>query len=262
MLGNIFFTLLAGHETTGGTLGFIFLLMAIYPEYQQRMQKELDGQLGGRPTSEWTLEKDYAPLEQGYVGAIQKEVLYIFHPASFIMRKALRPVTLVDSRGQPHQIPENTLTLINNAAAARNPRNWDKPKVSAQKSAALSDSPALYFNPGRWLGAINNSNSSKTKNQDLATWEAFGAGGRLCPGRGFAQVELTSAMATLFKTYSLELVVHENIKRECDGNDKLAWEKTQDNAIKMLYDDIEANISIGIYKDIPIRIVKRTDKLA
>jgi cytochrome P450 len=33
VLGNIFFTLLAGHETTGGTLGFIFLLMEIYLEY-------------------------------------------------------------------------------------------------------------------------------------------------------------------------------------------------------------------------------------
>lgn len=258
MLGDIFFTLLAGHETTGGTLGFIFLLMAIYPEYQQRMQNELDDQLGGRPRNEWTLEKDYVPLEQGYVGAIQKEVLYIFHPASFIMRKALRPVTLVDSRGQPHQIPENTLTLINNAAAARNPRNWDKPKVPAERSAALSDSPALYFHPDRWLGAINNSKRSTTKNQDLVTWVPFGAGGRLCPGRGFAQVELTSSMATLFKTYSLELVVQEDTQRECGGNNKLAWQRTRDKAIKMLYDDMEANISIGIYKDIPIRIVKRT----
>ena len=96
-MGNIFFTLLAGHETTGGTLGFIFLLLAIYPECQQRMQKELDDQLGGRRMDEWTLEKDYAALEQGYVGAIQKEVLYIFNPASFIMRKTLGLVTIVDS---------------------------------------------------------------------------------------------------------------------------------------------------------------------
>jgi cytochrome P450 len=99
VLGNIFFTLLAGHETTRGTLGFIFLLMAIYPEYQQRMQKELDEQLGERPMHEWTLEKDYPALEQGYFGAIPKEVLHVFNPASFILRKALRPVTLVNSQG-------------------------------------------------------------------------------------------------------------------------------------------------------------------
>lgn len=89
LLGNIF-TLLARHEATGGTLGFIFLLMAIYPEYQQRMQKELDDQLGSRPMNEWILEKDYPALEQDYVGVIQKEVLYVFNPASFILRKAVR----------------------------------------------------------------------------------------------------------------------------------------------------------------------------
>ncbi|KAH8653178.1 cytochrome P450 [Tricladium varicosporioides] len=256
VLGNIFFTLLAGHETTGGTLGFIFLLMAIYPEYQQRVQRELDDQLGGRPMHEWTLEKDYTVLEQGYVGAIQKEVLYVFNPASFIMRKALKPITLVDSHGQSHQIPENTLTLINNAGAARNPNNWDRPKVPLERSTALSDSPALYINPERWLNGYDN---SKSKNPDIASWTAFGAGGRICPGKGFAQVELTSAMATLFKFYSLELVVAEKTKHECNDNEQVAWERTRDMAIKMMYDDIEANITIGIHKDIPIRIFRRTN---
>lgn len=257
-MGDIFLTLLAGHETTGGTLGFIYLLMAIYPEYQQRMQKELDDQLGTRPVNEWTLEKDYQILRQGYVGAIQKEVLYVYNPASFTMRKALKPVTLVDSHGRPHHIPENTLALINNAGAARNPNNWDRPKVPAERSAALSDSPALYINPDRWLTEVNEDDDSRSNNHDRATWTAFGAGARACPGKEFANVELISAMATLFKFYSLELVVEKKTKDECNGDEKLAWGKTRDKAIKMLYDDIEANISIGIYKEIPIRIFKRT----
>ena len=58
------------------------------------MQKELDELM-----NEWTLEKDYPALKQGYFGAIQKEVLYMFNPASFILRKALRPDTLVNSEG-------------------------------------------------------------------------------------------------------------------------------------------------------------------
>lgn len=253
MLGNIFFTLLAGHETTGGTLGFIYLLLAIYPEYQQRMQKELDEQLGGRPANEWTLEKDYRALERGFLGAIQKEVLYVFNPASFMMRKALKPITLVDSQGTHHHIPENTLALIDNAGAARNPRNWNRTEVSAERSAALSDSPALYIDPDRWLKAEDEGDNS------LVTWTAFGAGGRVCPGKEFAKVELTAAMATLFKSYSLELVVEAKTVADCKGDKDLAWEKTRDKAIKMLYDNMEANITIGIHKDLPIRIVKRTD---
>ncbi|CAG8972742.1 hypothetical protein HYALB_00006833 [Hymenoscyphus albidus] len=205
VLGNIFFSLLAGHETNGGTLGFIYLLMAIYPEYQQRMQKELDNQLGTRPASEWTLENDYPVLKRGFLGAIQKEVLYVFNPASFIMRKALNPVTLVDSH-------------------------------------------ALYIDPERWLDE---------NDQDLATATSFGAGGRVCPGKEFANVELTASMTTLFKSYSMELVVEKNTVDECGGDEKLAWKQTRDKAIKMIYDDLEANITIGIHKDIRTRIVKR-----
>lgn len=135
----------------------------------------------------------------------------------------------------------------------------DKPKVPTQRSAALSDSPALYINADRWLEVTDKSNNSKSNSQDFATWMAFGAGERACPGKGFAQVELTSAMATLFKTYSLELVVEKKTKDECKGNEKLAWERTLDKAIKMLYDDIEASITIGVHKGILIRIVKRTN---
>jgi hypothetical protein len=64
-------------------------------------------------------------------------------------------------------------------------------------------------------------------------------------------------MATLLKTYSLELVVDEKTTQKCKGNEKLAWEKTRDKVIKMLYDDIEANVNIGVHKEIPIRIIKR-----
>ena len=120
-LGNIFFTLLAGHETSGSTMGFIFVLLTAYPEYQKRVQEQLDKQPDGRPKSEWTVEKDYQELQKGYLGAVQKEVLYIYNPGSFLMRATVEPVTIVDSLRQSHVLPENTLTLINNAAAARNP---------------------------------------------------------------------------------------------------------------------------------------------
>ncbi|TVY87270.1 Cytochrome P450, partial [Lachnellula willkommii] len=183
VLGDIFFTLLAGHEANGGTLGFIYLLMAKYPEHQKRCKRSWTTNLvGGR---------------HGYVGAIQKEALYVFNPASFIMRKALAPVTLVDSYG-----------------GAQNPKNWDRPKVPAERSAALSDSPALYINPDRWLDEVDGDDNSSGKNRDLATWTAFGAGGRACPGKEFANIQLTSAMATLFKFYSLELVVEEKTRDE------------------------------------------------
>lgn len=238
-------------------MGFIFMLLALYPQYQKRIQEDLDRQLGGRPMSEWTVEKDYQPLQKGYLGAVQKEVLYIYNPGSFLMRETVEPVTVIDSTGQSHELPKNTLTLINNAAAARNPKVWRRPEVSSTRRAALSDSPALYFNPDRWVGTTDRPDDANGKDKDVPAWHAFGAGGRACPGRAFAQITLTSVMATLLKDYSFELVVDEKTLQDCQGDKKLAWETTRDKGIKMMYDDIEANISIGLTKKFPIRIVKR-----
>ena len=254
MLGNIFFTLLARHETVGSTLGFILVLVTLFPKYQRRIQEELDQRFGGRPRSAWTVEKDHQPLQKGYIGAIQKEVLFLYNPASFIVRRTVEAVTLVDSKGRSHVIPEDSLSLINTGAAARNPAIWTKPEVTPERRAALSDSPAPYFNPERWLGTNDRPDDVKGT---LPIWRAFGAGGRACPGRMFAQIEMTSAMATLFKEYSLELIVSEKTFRECQGDEILAWERTRDVGIKMMYDDIEANISIGLMKELPIRVIKR-----
>ena len=257
VLGNIFFTLLAGHETSGSTMGFIFVLLTLYPEYQKRIQEELDRQLDGRPKSEWTVENDYQALQKGCLGAVQKEVLYLYNPGSFLMRTTVEAVTVVDSNGQSHVLPKDTLALINNAAAARNPTVWKKPHVSPERRTALSDSPALFFNPDRWLGTDDRPDSTEAKDKNIPAWYAFGAGGRACPGRAFAQIEMTSVMATLLKDYSLELIVDKKTLRECHDNKQLAWEQTRDKAIKMMYDDIEANISIGLMKELPIRISKR-----
>ena len=65
-------------------------------------------------------------------------------------------------------------------------------------------------------------------------------------------------MAALLEGFSLELIVNEKTLRECQGDKKLAWEKTRDQGIKMMYDDIEANIGIGLMKELPIQVVKRT----
>ena len=255
VLGNIFFALLAGHETAGSTMGFVLVMLAIYPEVQERIQKQLDEQLNGRPKAEWSADKDFIRLQEGYVGAVQKEILYLYHPASLILRKVVEAVTVVDALGKLYRIPEGTLALIDYSGAARNPRVWKRPTVAQERRAALSDSPALYFNPDRWLGTDDRLDDVKG---EVPAWQAFGTGGRACPGRAFAQIEMTSMMVAIFKDYSLELVVTDQVLRDAKGDATLAWGRTRDKAIKMMYDDIEANISIGLKKDLPIRIVKRT----
>ena len=258
MLGNIFFTVLAAHETTGSTLGFILLLLAIYPECQKRVQNELDEHLRNRPRSQWTLEQDYPALQDGYVGAVQMETLTRYNPSSFLFKKTVEPVIVTDNSGGTHSIPKDTLTMMNVAASLRKPAQAEEPQVKSERLDSLSSSPALYFNPERWLQGEQKRGNGSSADKQAMTWHVFGAGGRTCPGRAFAQIELTSVMATLFTEYSVELVIADEVLRKNKGDAHLAWSETRDMAIKKLYDDIEVNISIGLMKELPIRLVKRS----
>lgn len=273
VLGNLFFTLMAGHETTGSTLAFMLRLMAIYPEEQRKVQKQLDEHFGNRPTSEWSIEQDYQALQSGHIGAVIKETLQLYNPLSFLPRCVVETVTVTDAQGQSHVIPANTFTPFAIPAAMRNPSIWkSKPNssISASQHVRLADSPALYFNPDRWLTqsldpttdhAQSDLESAGTgleaKNVSYPTWWTFGQGPRLCPGRAFASTELTAAMATLFKTHSLELVVEESTLADCEGDNKFAWERTRNEAIAILYNEVRQNLTIALARDIHVRIVPR-----
>ena len=260
VLGNIFFILLAGHETTGNTMAFTLLLLAIYPEWQRKIQGELDRQLENRPNEKWTVERDCAALQQGYIGAVQKEALRVYNVAQFTMRKTVAAMTVVDSKGNSHTIPADTLCLPNFAAAFRNPAVWAQPKLSADRRAELHDSPAIQFDPSRWLKGDGMDNEEGASGEsDNPKHYPFGQGPRSCPGRAFAQTEMTAAVATILKGHTLELVVDENLVEACNGDYGLACSKTRDQAIRTLIDDVECNITLYLQKDLPIKIVKRVD---
>lgn len=75
-----------------------------------------------------------------------------------------------------------------------------------------------------------------------------------------AQIEMVAVIATLLKEYSIDLVVAENVLKECRGNYQLAWERTRDDAIRKLEDDIEANLTIAMLKNPPVRLQRRSER--
>ena len=236
-------------------MAFTLLLLAVYPEDQQRVQAELDQQLSTRPKEEWSVERDYQVLQQGYLGAVLKEVLRLYCVVQFLLRRTVTATPVVDSKGRNATIPDNTFVVLNFAAAFKNPALWRQREVLAERRAELHDSPAIYFDPSRWLPG---GDTLDTNESDAPVHWPFGQGPRQCPGKGFAQIEMTAAMATIFKDYSLELAVDEETLRACNGDSGLAWTKTRDQALRMLIDDVEANINIQMLKELPLRLVKRT----
>ena len=148
---NMCLMLLAGHETTGNTLAFILLLLAIYPEYQEQIQAGVDKQLEGRPQSEWSVESDFASLQAGIIGAVQKETLRLYQINQFLWRRTVVPTTVVDSRDVSHVIPADTLCCCSWSVTPKGSRVWSERKVSRERRHELSNCPALYFDPTRWL---------------------------------------------------------------------------------------------------------------
>lgn len=249
VLGNLYFTLMAGHETAGNTLAFTLLLLAVYPEYQRSLQKELDEQLGDRKPEKWTIENDYPALQNGYTGAVLKESMRTHNMAQFVFRLTVAPTTFRDSNGVEHTVPVNTMCMINIAAAFNNPSTWTPKDVSVTRRAELHHSQAIDFDPCRWL--------ADGENGELPFTWPFGYGLRKCPGKPFAETEMVAFLATLFKDYSVELVVDEKILVASRGDSKLAWERTRDDAMRRLKDDVEPNLTLQMLKKMPIQLVKR-----
>ncbi|KAF2730596.1 cytochrome P450 [Polyplosphaeria fusca] len=252
ILGNIFFTQMAGHETTGNSTAFLIFLLALYPEAQLKIQKELDDVLGDRPKDEWSVEKDYSALLNGYMGAVQKEGLRLFGVVQFVPRRVNAPLTVMDSNGNKRIVPKDTFVYLSMSANFRNPKYWKRRDINSSLREEIHDSPAVDFDPERWRNG-----SVPEYIGEVPLFTPFGQGARQCPGKGFAQIELTAILATLFKKYSVELVVDDKVLESCKGNAAEAWEKTRNAAMRTLVDGVTCNIAISMTKELPLRIFER-----
>lgn len=252
IIPNIFFTIFAGHETTGNTTAFMLLLLAVYPDVQRKLQKQLDDQLGGRTRKWWTIEQDYPALRRGYMGAVMNESMRVYNVVAWQARRTVTDMPITDSKGNDFVIPQNTLCFLGISAMLRDPNRWPDVKLSEERKKELHHSPAINFDPSRWL-----EEDGSTSRQEQDNFLPFGTGPRVCPGKALALIEMTAMLAALFKDHSLELVVNENKLKACDGDTERAWNETRDDAIRMLIDDIDTNTNIRLRKDLPIRVVQR-----
>ena len=210
------------------------------------------------PQEEWSVEREYQAFQKGWLGAVLKEVLRLYCVVQFIPRMIVAPINVVDSKGKTHAIPEKTLCLLNFSAAFRNPSTWNRRSVSAERRAELHNSPALDFDPARWLESGDVTAVAENKDGTAPLLFPFGQGPHSCPARLFAQVEMTAVLATILKNHSLELVMDEQTTRSCGGDEEMAWKKTRDQALRTLVDGVDSNLNIQLLKELSMRIVKRS----
>lgn len=169
MVDQVAIFFLAGHETSASALAWTLYLMALYPEWQEKLAAEamaLD-----RPEfsvmSKLRLSRD-----------VFREALRLYPPVPMMVREAACP-----ERFRDRNVARGSQIVLSPWHLHRHERLWDKPDD---------------FDPARY----------GTENGRTCLREAyipFSAGRRVCTGAGFAMVEGPLILSMLLRDLKVEL---------------------------------------------------------
>ncbi|XP_027132226.1 cytochrome P450 17A2 isoform X1 [Larimichthys crocea] len=164
----------AGVETTSTTLLWILAYLLHHPEVQERVQKELDEQVGA--------ERPVCMSDRGrlpYLDCVINEGMRI-RPVSPVL---IPHTAMTDSSIGGHSVSCGTRVLVNMWSIHHDPRHWDKPDL---------------FNPDRFL-------DDQGQRVTPSCFLPFGAGPRVCVGESLARLELFLFLSSLLQRISFRL---------------------------------------------------------
>lgn len=153
MVDQVAIFFLAGHETSASALAWTLYLMALYPEWQDRVAAEASAldEDGFGVVSRLRVSRD-----------VFREALRLYPPVPMMVREAT-----CQERFRDRDVPKGSQMVLSPWHLHRHERLWDQPDA---------------FDPARW----------ETENGQTCAREAympFSAGARVCTGAGFAMVE-------------------------------------------------------------------------
>ena len=167
--------LLAGHETTAGTLTWAWWFLDHHRDVADRLRAEVNTVLGDRtPTYD-----DVARLH--YTTAVVSETLRLRPSAWIVEREVVSPVDLAGLHP-----PVGTTLAISPWTLHRDPSSWTDPH---------------RFDPSRWL-ATDGRYDDTAPGQPRGSWLPFGAGSHVCVGAAFAWAEAVLVLATLARRWA------------------------------------------------------------
>ncbi|NWI14541.1 CP2J6 protein, partial [Crypturellus soui] len=170
---------LAGTETTATTLRWALLYMTLYPEIQEKVQKELDTVLG--PSHIICYEdRKKVPYTNAVIHEIQRY--------SNIILIALPRRSVKDTELLGFHIPKNTAIVVNIDSVLSDPEKWETPQK---------------FNPGHFLDENGNFVNREA-------FLAFSIGHRVCMGELLARMELFIVFSTLLQAF--RFILPEGVK--------------------------------------------------
>lgn len=166
--------LIAGHETSAGSLTFALHLLADRPDIVERVRQEVDTIAGGDP---WTLTYEQVSKLR-YLRRVVDEVLRLWPVAGGYFRRPKQDVQLGG-----YAVGQGSWVYVNLLAIHRDKRVWGP--------------DADRFDPDRFA-------PHAIPQRSPAAYKPFGIGFRSCIGRQFALHEIVLTLAHLLYAFELE----------------------------------------------------------
>ncbi|KAF2755695.1 cytochrome P450 [Pseudovirgaria hyperparasitica] len=277
VVGNAFILLLAGHETSSGTLTHTIILLAQHPEVQKKLQDAIDVILQGRLLDTLDYDAEISRVANSYVGAVVNEALRWVPPVIGIPKQVRNSPQQVDVEGRSISLPANTMIRVCVASVHRNPKHWPQDLSSNSHTPSESEDDLDKFIPERWLQHLSQSEPGQHESTSGAddfsspnlyhpprgAYLPFSEGPRSCIGRRFALVEIYAALITIYSQYSIELAVDEwaagvPLEQMSADERKLAWQQANESARQKFRNNMGIRITLQMEgTHVPVRIVER-----
>ena len=169
MVDQVAIFFLAGHETSASALAWALYLMALYPDWQEKVAAEAEA-----------LTDSFSSLSKLRVTRdVFRETLRLYPPVPMMVRETTRPETF---RGR--DVPRGAQVVLSPWHLHRQTRLWERPD---------------NFDPARW--ATENGKSCARE-----AYMPFSSGPRVCTGAGFAMVEGVLLLASFCRAFRMETV--------------------------------------------------------
>jgi cytochrome P450 len=168
MVDQVAIFFLAGHETSASSLAWALYLLALYPEWQDRVAEEAQ-----------SLGDGFSALAGLRVTRdVFRETLRLYPPVPMMVRETTRPEVF-----RKRDVPLKSQVVISPWHVQRHARLWDTPDA---------------FDPARWQTDAGRQSAREA-------YLPFSAGRRVCPGAGFAMMEGVLMLAHILREVRVTL---------------------------------------------------------
>ena len=170
MIDQVAIFFLAGHETSASALAWALYLLALYPEWQEKIAEE----------AQVLYDPSFSSVSRLKISRdVFREALRLYPPVPMMVRQSQSP-----EKFRNRDVPKGAQIVISPWHLHRQERLWENPDG---------------FDPSRW-GTANGKACQRN------AYIPFSAGPRVCTGAGFAMVEGPLILSMLLRHFKFETI--------------------------------------------------------